>query len=406
MELWNLVFMQYNRDENGELHSLGQKYIDTGAGFERIVAVINGKTSNYDTDLFKPIIEQIETISDIAYDKGEKGMPHRVIADHIRMLSVAIADGAIPGNEGRAYVLRRILRRAARFGRELNLKEPFLYRLVPAVAHVLGDVYPEIKNQREHIQRIIRAEEESFGNTLDKGLDLFDQIAKQAKKSAEKILNSEDVFKLYDTFGFPVDLTRLLAEEKDLLVNEEKVNALMEAQRERARAAGKFSMKSSEDLKWVVLEKDKVSKFAGYDTYKTESLLLKYAVDDSHTYFVFDNTPFYAESGGQVGDKGHLILHKHSIKTDARTNVFDTKKIGNDIVHIVEGSVLEGNTKPITATLEVQQSIRRDTARNHTATTCCTLNYEQFWVIMFIRPGHMLDRIDCGLILHTLKKYR
>ena len=158
MELWNLVFMQYNRDENGELHSLGQKYIDTGAGFERIVAAINGKTSNYDTDLFKPIIEQIETISDVAYDQGEKGIPHRVIADHIRMLSVAIADGAIPGNEGRAYVLRRILRRAARFGRELNLKEPFLYRLVPAVAHVLGDVYPEIKNQREHTQRIIRAE--------------------------------------------------------------------------------------------------------------------------------------------------------------------------------------------------------------------------------------------------------
>ncbi|MCK4530254.1 MAG: alanine--tRNA ligase [Candidatus Marinimicrobia bacterium] len=368
MELWNLVFIQYNRDENGELHSLGQKHIDTGAGFERIVAAINGKTSNYDTDLFKPIIEQIETISDVAYDQGENGVPHRVIADHIRMLSVAIADGAIPGNEGRAYVLRRILRRAARFGRELNLKEPFLYRLVPAVAHVLGDVYPEIKNQREHIQRIIRAEEESFGNTLDKGLDLFDQIAKQAKKSAEKILNSEDVFKLYDTFGFPVDLTRLLAEEKDLQVNEGKVNSLMEAQRERARAAGKFSMKSSEDLKWIVLEKDKVSKFAGYDTYKTESLLLKYAVDDSHTYFVFENTPFYAESGGQVGDKGHLILHKHSIKTGARTNVVDTKKIGEDIVHIVEGSVLEGNTKPITATLEVQQSIRRDTARNHTAT--------------------------------------
>ncbi len=368
MELWNLVFIQYNRDENGELNALDQKYIDTGAGFERIVAVMNGKTSNYDTDLFKPIIEQIEIISNFAYAKSDEGIPHRVIADHIRMLSVAIADGAIPGNEGRSYVLRRILRRAARFGRELNLKEPFLYRLVPAVAHVLGDVYPEIKNQREHIQRIIRAEEESFGNTLDKGLDLFDQIAKQAKKGAEKILNSEDVFKLYDTFGFPVDLTQLLAEEKDLLVNEEEVSALMEAQRERARAAGKFSLKDSVDLTWIVLEKDKVSSFAGYDTYTTESLLLKYAVDDSHTYFVFDKTPFYAESGGQVGDKGYLILYKHSIKTDARINVLDTKKIGEDIVHIVEGSVLEGNTKPITATLEVQQSIRRDTARNHTAT--------------------------------------
>jgi len=368
MELWNLVFIQYNRNENGELLALSQKHIDTGAGFERIVAVINGKQSNYDTDLFKPIIEQIEIISNIAYAQDDDGIPHRVIADHIRMLSVAIADGAIPGNEGRAYVLRRILRRAARFGRELNLKEPFLYRLVPAVAHVLGDVYPEIKNQREHIQRIIRAEEESFGNTLDKGLDLFDQIAKQAKKSTEKTLSSEDVFKLYDTFGFPVDLTRLLAEEKNLLVNEEEVNALMQEQRERARAAGKFSIKSSEDLAWIVLEKDKFSKFAGYDSYTAESLLLKYAVDDSHTYLVFDNTPFYAEAGGQVGDKGFLVLHKHSMKTDARINVVDTKKIGDDIVHIVEGSVLEGNTRPITATLEVQKSIRRDTARNHTAT--------------------------------------
>ncbi|MCD6337235.1 MAG: alanine--tRNA ligase [Candidatus Marinimicrobia bacterium] len=368
MELWNLVFIQFNRDENGELHALDQKHIDTGAGFERIVAVINGKQSNYDTDLFKPIIEQIEIISGIAYTQDNEGIPHRVIADHIRMLSVAIADGAIPGNEGRAYVLRRILRRAARFGRELNLKEPFLYRLVPAVAHILGDVYPEIKNQREHIQRIIRAEEESFGNTLDKGLDLFDQIAKQAKKCAEKTLNSKDVFKLYDTFGFPVDLTRLLAEEKDLLVNEEEVNRLMDEQRARARAAGKFSMKGSTELTWIVLEKDQNSKFVGYDTYTTESLLLKYAVDDSHTYLVFDKTPFYAESGGQVGDKGQLILHKHNINTDARINVIDTKKIGNDIVHIVEGSVLEGNKKPITATLEVQQSIRRDTARNHTAT--------------------------------------
>ncbi len=368
MELWNLVFMQYNRDASGELHPLEQKHIDTGAGFERIVAVLNGKSSNYDTDLFKPIIEQIEAISDIAYDPGEDGMPHRVIADHIRMLSVAIADGAIPGNEGRAYVLRRILRRAARFGRKLNLKEPFLYRLVPAVAHVLGEVYPEITNQREHIQRIVRAEEESFGNTLDKGLELFDQIARQAKKSIEKALSSDDVFRLYDTFGFPVDLTQLLAEEKELAVNVEEVNSLMEAQRERARAAGKFSMKSTEDLKWIILEKGKTAKFVGYDTYTAEALLVKYAVDESHTYLVFDNTPFYAESGGQVGDKGQVILHKHNIKTDVPINIIDTKKIGEDIVHIAEGSVLEENTKPITATLEVQKSIRRETTRNHTAT--------------------------------------
>jgi alanyl-tRNA synthetase len=368
MELWNLVFMQYNRDEEGVLHPLKEKHIDTGAGFERIVAVMNGKTSNYDTDLFKPIIEQIEAISDIAYDPGKAGMPHRVIADHIRMLSVSIADGAIPGNEGRAYVLRRILRRAARFGRELGLKEPFLYRLVPAVVRILGDVYPEITTQRDHIQRIIRAEEESFGNTLDKGLELFEKISKQAKKHPEKKLLSEDVFKLYDTFGFPIDLTRMLAEEKQLYVDENEVHILMEEQRQRARAAGKFSAKSADDLKWVVLDPDKRSSFIGYDTYTCEAQLIKYAVDDKYTYLVFDRTPFYGESGGQVGDKGYLVFHKHTIDTGLQNNVIDTKKIGDDIVHIVEGSAIESSTKILSATLEVQKSIRRETARNHTAT--------------------------------------
>ncbi len=368
MELWNLVFIQYDRNENGDLFPLKQKHIDTGAGFERIVAVMGGKKSNYDTDLFRPIIEQIEAISDIAYDAGDAGIPHRVIADHIRMLSVAIADGAIPGNEGRSYVLRRILRRAARFGRELHMKEPFLYRLVPAVAHVLGETYPEIKNQREQIQKIIRAEEESFGHTLDKGLELFKQIAKQAKKTGRGHLESEAVFRLYDTYGFPIDLTRLLAEEKGLEINEDEVNVLMEKQRERARAAGKFSVKSTEDLQWIELEKDKKSQFIGYEHYSCEAQLIKYAVDENFSYLVFDKTPFYAESGGQVGDRGHMLLHKHNIKTDARTNIIDTKKFGEDIVHIVEGSVLEGGAKSITATLEVQQSLRRDTARNHTAT--------------------------------------
>ena len=368
MELWNLVFIQYDRDEKGELTPLKQKHIDTGAGFERIVAVMNGKHSNYDTDLFRPIIDQIEAITDIAYDEGNAGMPHRVIADHIRMLSVAIADGAIPGNEGRSYVLRRILRRAARFGRELHMKEPFLYRLVPAVAHVLGDVYPEIANQREQIQKIIRAEEESFGHTLDKGLELFKQITKVTKKEGKKCLDSEAVFKLYDTFGFPVDLTRLLAEEQGLEIKEAEVDALMDKQRERARAAGKFSMQNTKDLQWIELEKDQKSTFLGYEHYSCDAKLIKYAVDENFTYLVFDKTPFYPESGGQVGDRGQMQLHKHNIKTDARTNIVDTKKIGEDIVHIVEGSVLEGGAKGITATLEVQQSLRRNTARNHTAT--------------------------------------
>ena len=368
MELWNLVFMQYDRDEQGNLNPLKDKHIDTGAGFERIVAVMNGKKSNYDTDLFIPIIEQIETLSNVEYDQGEKGMPHRVIADHIRMLSVSIADGAIPGNEGRSYVLRRILRRAARFGRELGLKEPFLYRLVPAVVRILGEVYPEVANQREHIQRIIKSEEESFGNTLDKGLELFEKIAKQAKKAGTKILDSEEVFRLYDTYGFPVDLTRLLAEEKGLEVNEDKFNELMKAQRERARAAGKFSMTSSEELNWVILEKDKSSEFAGYEAYELNTKLIKYAVDEKLTYLVFENTPFYAESGGQVGDKGKMTLYKENVDSGVEHLVIDTKKMNDDIVHVVEGSPVDSSTKSITARLEVQKSLRRDTARNHSAT--------------------------------------
>lgn len=368
MELWNLVFMQYNRDEEGNLTPLTDKYIDTGAGFERIVAVMNEKKSNYDTDLFVPIIEQIETLSNVAYDRGDKGIPHRVIADHIRMLSVAIADGAIPGNEGRAYVLRRILRRAARFGRELGLKEPFLYRLVPAVVRILGDVYPEIATQRDHIQRIIKSEEESFGNTLDKGLELFEKIAKQAKKSSSKVLDSEEVFRLYDTYGFPVDLTKLLAEEKGLDVNEEEFSELMKAQRERARAAGKFNMKSSEELNWIVLENNKLSEFIGYEQYETNAQLIKYAVDDKLTYLVFDKTPFYSESGGQVGDKGKLTLIKDKVDSGVEHLIIDTKKMNDDIVHIVEGSPIDSSSKSISGKLEVQQSLRRDTARNHTAT--------------------------------------
>ncbi len=368
MELWNLVFMQYDRDKDGNLNPLKEKHIDTGAGFERIVAVMNGKKSNYDTDLFIPIIEQIETLSNVAYEEGDKGMPHRVIADHIRMLSVSIADGAIPGNEGRAYVLRRILRRAARFGRELGLKEPFLYRLVPAVVRILGDIYPEIAKQRDHIQRIIKSEEESFGNTLDKGLELFEKIAKQAKKSSSKVLDSEEVFRLYDTYGFPVDLTRLLAEEKGLDVNEEEFLDLMKAQRERARAAGKFSMKSSNELNWIILEKDKSSEFAGYETYELETKLIKYAIDDKLTYLVFENTPFYAESGGQVGDKGKMTLQKDNVDSGVEHLIVDTKKMNDDIVHIVEGSPVDSSTKSISAKLEVQKSLRRDTARNHSAT--------------------------------------
>ncbi len=366
MELWNLVFIQYNATPDGKLEPLEQKHVDTGAGFERIVAVLQDKHSNYETDLFRPVIEQIETLSNIAYEQGRDGMPHRVIADHIRMLSVAIADGAIPGNEGRAYVLRRILRRAARFGRTLRMKEPFLYRLVPAVVHILGDVYPELRVQREYIQRIIRAEEESFGNTLDKGLELFERFAKKAQKASGKQLRSKDVFQLYDTYGFPIDLTRLLAEEKGLSMDEAEIDRLMEAQRERARAAGKFRQRSVEKLGWTVLLENREPEFDGYDTFTTRSRLLKYATDSENSYLVFDRTPFYAEAGGQIGDKGHIRMQtRHGSKTFP---VVDTQKMHNDIVHVVPGDIVQDVLKYDDLELQVNEGKRLDTARNHSAT--------------------------------------
>ncbi len=366
MELWNLVFIQYNATADGKLEMLEKKHVDTGAGFERIAAVLQNKDSNYETDLFKPIIEQIETLSNIAYEEGADGIPHRVIADHIRMLTAAIADGAIPGNEGRAYVLRRILRRAARFGRKLRMKEPFLYRLVPAVIHILGDVYPELATQREHIQRIVRAEEESFGNTLDKGLELFDRFAKKAKKSPGKQLSSEDVFQLYDTYGFPVDLTRLLAEEKNLSMDEEEIERLMEEQRERARAAGKFKHRSVEKLDWTVLQENMKAEFTGYDNFTTRSRLIKFATDEKHSYLVFNKTPFYAESGGQVGDKGEIRVKTQSgIRS---MEVLDTQLMGEDIVHIAEGDIVKIILQSNEVELQVNEGTRLDTARNHSAT--------------------------------------
>ncbi|MDX9779929.1 MAG: alanine--tRNA ligase [Candidatus Neomarinimicrobiota bacterium] len=362
-ELWNLVFIQYNALADGTLLPLKNRHVDTGAGFERIVAVLQNKSSNYETDLFLPIIEQIEAISNIAYDPGEDGMPHRVIADHVRMLSVAISDGAVPGNEGRSYVLRRILRRAARFGRKLKMKEPFLYRLVPAVVHILGDVYPNLVAQREHVQRVIRAEEESFGNTLDKGLELFEKEARKAAKSEDGLLPAQDVFRLYDTFGFPLDLTRLLAEEKGLNIDEAAVEAMMEEQRERARAAGKFKIRDVETLNWTVIKEGESSRFVGYETLETAAQLMKYAADEDRCYLVFDKTPFYAEAGGQIGDRGYLSVGDRMIR------ISDTRKIGEDIVHIPEEGCIESlltTKEPVL--LRVNAGIRMDTARNHSAT--------------------------------------
>lgn len=361
VELWNLVFMEFNRDSKGNLTPLKHKHIDTGAGFERIVATLTGASSNYDTDLFHPIIEHIAELSKSPYFHDDAGIPHRVIADHARMLTFSIADGAIPGNEGRSYVLRRILRRAARFGRKLNLTEPFIYKLVPDVVAILGDTYPEIRVQQEHIEKIIRIEEESFGYTLDKGLEIFETVAAQAIKENMKELQSEDVFKLYDTFGFPVDLTRLLAEEKDLSVSEEGFIKLMNQQKERARAAGKFKRIEKDSLEWVVLDKTPATEFTGYNSLEDTAKVIRYAFSVNRSFLVTDKTPFYAESGGQVGDKGLLTLAADSYE------VADTIKDGMFFVHIIDENISKDKLLS-QAVLKVTKSSRLDAARNHSAT--------------------------------------
>jgi alanyl-tRNA synthetase len=262
IEIWNLVFMQFYREEDRSLSPLKDQYVDTGAGFERICQILQNKNSNYDTDLFVPIIEKIAEISGVAYHQDERGVSHRVIADHIRALSFALADGGMPSNEGRGYVLRRILRRAARHGRLLNMKKTFLQDLVDVIVDVMGDHFVELKEKKAHIKLIIKAEEERFNTTLDKGLDKFNEIIRNLKSNT---ISGKDAFTLYDTFGFPLDLTCVMAEEKGLHVDTNGFNAEMEKQKTRAREAGKFKL-SQTDLEWVEYSEPKATVFLGYDS--------------------------------------------------------------------------------------------------------------------------------------------
>jgi alanyl-tRNA synthetase len=242
IELWNLVFIQYNRTEDGQLIELGAKYVDTGAGLERLAAVLQNKDSNYDTDLFMPVINRTAQLAGRKYTSqlhNDTDNAFRVIADHLRALVFAITDGATPSNEGRGYVIRRILRRAARFGRILDMHEPFIYKLVPVVVDCLSDAFPEIKQRADFVSTVIESEEQSFGRTLDRGIEIFNAAAKRAQKSKDKTITGDDAFQLYDTFGFPLDLTELMARERSLKVDTVKFDELMAEQRQRARAAQK-----------------------------------------------------------------------------------------------------------------------------------------------------------------------
>ncbi len=356
MEIWNLVFMQYFRESDASLTPLKKTHVDTGSGFERICQILQNKDSNYHTDLFMPIINDISKISGVEYD-SEKSVSHRVIADHIRCLTFALSDGGMPSNEGRGYVLRRILRRAARYGRKIGLKEPFLYKLVDSVISVMGDHFSELKDKRDYIMMVIKAEEERFNQTLDKGLEKFEDIINSLE---EKTIPGKDAFTLYDTFGFPIDLTNILAEERGLLVDMQGFEQAMEEQKERARNSSKFSM-DHDDTDWVVLEKNQQTNFVGYDSLTCHSTILRYALEDKNLVkVVLDKSPFYAESGGQTGDKGLIKGDNFLIQ------VYDVKKLADSFVHL--GKLIEGEITSKNVLASVNQSVRRDTASNHTAT--------------------------------------
>ena len=353
-ELWNLVFIQYDRKGDGTLLDLPEKHIDTGAGLERIVTVLQNKKSNYETDLFQPIITGIENITGTKYNKNK--VSHHVIADHIRMLSFAIADGAMPSNEGRGYVLRRILRRASRYGRMLKKKDPFLYKLVDQVIEVMGESFPELVDKKTHIQKVIESEEISFNSTLERGLIHFEKYV----NNNANIISGDEAFKLYDTYGFPLDLTQLMAREHGLEVDETGFHKNMKKQRDRAKAAGNFKQ-VTEDLSWVVVSDNQNSNFLGYEHIESDSDICKYAVTDNYTILVLDQTPFYAESGGQIGDTGIII------SGDDKLNVLDCQKSGEEIHHICSGTFnKERLSEKVTCRVDYKR--RQNIRKNHTAT--------------------------------------
>lgn len=361
-ELWNLVFIQNNRLQDGSLEDLPDKHVDTGAGFERIVAVLQGKTSNYDTDLFTPIIDHIAQITGMPYD-DENGVAHRVVADHIRMLSFSLADGAMPGNEGRGYVVRRILRRAARFGRILDQHAPFLYRLVDTICDVMGEAFPEVVEKRTHIEKVIQAEETAFGDTLDRGLEIFAKVT--GGMQAGDVIPGEDAFRLYDTYGFPLDLTELMAREKGLTVDTAGFEQAMAQQRERARIAGK-TIAEEDKGEWTTVTEGPSSEFLGYTEVQSVGSIRKYReYGEGRSEVILDKTPFYAESGGQIGDTGYLQSNGFTIRiTDTQKALVDGRE---EIVHqgVTEQGAI-GTAEGITAIVDGDR--RQSIKRNHTAT--------------------------------------
>ena len=359
IEIWNLVFIQFNRDASGKLHELPAKHIDTGMGFERLCAVLQNKHSTYDTDVFTPLLDWISKESGKVYGQDRPtDIALRVVADHIRAITFTIADGQLPSNTGAGYVVRRILRRAVRYGyRYLGFDQPFLYRLLPLLAHQFGEVFPEVPQQQEFIEKVIREEENAFLKTLATGTRMFEEYLEKHQDLRE--LPGMFAFELYDTYGFPIDLTRLMAREQGLEVDEEGFAAELQQQKERSRAATK---KQAGD--WTLVYEDApATDFLGYDLLETPVRVLRYrpVKTKKETYYqlVLDQTPFYPEGGGQVGDQG--VLESEAEKLE----IFDTKREGDMIVHF---SKQEPKQPEATFTARVNEHSRNDAARNHTAT--------------------------------------
>ena len=362
MEFWNLVFIQYNREQDHSLVELPAKHVDTGMGFERITAVIQGVGSNYETDLFRPILEKVGEFAGKEYFSDDRGTAHRVIADHVRTLTFAIADGALPSNEGRGYVLRRILRRAARFARTLDIHEPIIYKLVPTIIDLMGQAYPEIAEKHQHVSMVIKSEEEGFNNTVDRGIELFDKLILDLKKKNIKQISGKEAFKLYDTYGFPLDLTQLMAEEIQFTVDEKGFHKEMEGQRKRAREAGKwqYAVDFNYDT-WKTITTGVDSQFIGYEDLETNSTIRKVKREENFIFLTLDETPFYGEAGGQVGDKGEILAENFKL------SIINTIREGEKIIHIAQGNIPEKGIKP-QVTAKVNRELRLSTARNHTAT--------------------------------------
>ena len=359
IEIWNIVFMQYNRKADGSLEPLAKKVIDTGMGFERLVRTIQGKTSNYDTDVFQPMLKKIGAICGCEYGKDEKtDVAMRVIADHIRTIAFAITDGQLPGNEKAGYVIRRILRRAVRYGYTfLNMRSAFLYRLVPQLIADMGEAYPELVQQEAQITPVIKSEEEAFLRTLDKGIGLLDKLMDEARRAGKTEISGVDVFTLKDTYGFPLDLTELILRENGFTTNEEEYNKALEHQKSMGREANKQDLGD-----WTVLEEGE-TEFVGYDTLACETKILRYRQvsqkGKSFYQVVLNRTPFYAEMGGEVGDTGKLKVESLEFK------VVDCKRENNLPVHILAELPSEPGA---TFVAEVDAARRQAIMCNHSAT--------------------------------------